>query len=90
MVLERIQIFAYRLECEIFRIFGYFVIFLAKNIVEISFRIVESKYCEAHRVSDRDWFTKFRVSNFPVRFDGSLLLKGGHDRIIGERTNEII
>lgn len=54
MVLERIQIFAYRLECEIFRIFGYFVIFLAKNIVEISFRIVESKYCEAHRVSDRD------------------------------------
>lgn len=54
MVLERIQIFAYRLECEIFRVFGYFVIFLAKNIVEISFRIVESKYCEAHRVSDRD------------------------------------
>lgn len=47
MVLERIQIFAYRLECEIFRVFGYFVIFLAKNIVEISFRIVESKYCEA-------------------------------------------
>lgn len=30
--------------CEIFRVFGYFVIFLVKNIVEISYR--RSKYCE--------------------------------------------
>lgn len=45
MVLEYERIVLYiSVGCEIFRVFGYFVIFLVKNIVEISYR--RSKYCE--------------------------------------------
>lgn len=77
MVLERI-VFTYRLDVKylVFLVISLFSLW--KILLKFRFELSNVNIA-GHRVSDRDWFTKFRVSNFRVtgvKFDGLLLLKG--------------